>query len=303
MPSDLLSPGRVAAIIEAQFPELKPVRVSYLGEGCDSTTFEVNGRWVFRFPKRDDVEHQLHLESALLPLLARYVPVSIPQFSYHGKPSAEYPRHFAGYEKLPGILGHQLDPAAVRFGDIAPTMAGFLSSLHSFPLSRVTALHLPDYSNEDLIAEAGAEALGHLHLISQVAPDAPIETWRSYLEETSVGPRQSPAPTLVHDDLAAEHILLDPVTQQVTGVIDWSEVSVGDPARDLSCMWHWGGAEFANAVLANYRGEADAGLLGRARYFAACRGVADIAFGLEADRLEYIGTGLRALHLCLSTGL
>lgn len=34
-------------VIDAQFPHLTPLRLTCLGEGCDSTAFEVNGTWVF----------------------------------------------------------------------------------------------------------------------------------------------------------------------------------------------------------------------------------------------------------------
>ena len=47
-----LAATAVASIVELQFPELSPAGAVYLGEGCDSYAFDVNRRWVFRFPKR-----------------------------------------------------------------------------------------------------------------------------------------------------------------------------------------------------------------------------------------------------------
>jgi hypothetical protein len=72
----------IAGVIAEQFGELCPVTVTYLGEGYDSTAFDVNGRWVFRFPKRCDVERQLLLESEILPLLAPRIP-----YRYRASPS------------------------------------------------------------------------------------------------------------------------------------------------------------------------------------------------------------------------
>ena len=40
--------------------------VEHLGEDTDGTDFEVNGQWVFRFPKRADVDKQLAIESRIL---------------------------------------------------------------------------------------------------------------------------------------------------------------------------------------------------------------------------------------------
>jgi hypothetical protein len=37
-----------------------------------------------------------------------------------------------------------------------------------------------------------------------------------------------------------------------------------------------------------------------AHFLAACRGVADVAFGLDTGRQEYIDAGTRALRLCLA---
>ena len=41
------------------------------------------------------------------------------------------------------------------------------------------------------------------------------------------------------------------------------------------------------------------GVLQRARFLAACRGVADVAFGLETGRQEYIQAGIPALGFFL----
>jgi hypothetical protein len=48
-----------------------------------------------------------------------------------------------------------------------------------------------------------------------------------------------------------------------------------------------------------YVGTIDERVLDRARFLAACRGVADVAFGLKTGRREYIDAGRRALDLCL----
>ena len=123
---------------------------------------------------------------------------------------------------------------------------------------------------------------------------------RSFLE-SGVGASQQVriAPTVVHSDLAAEHILLDPETRQVTGIIDWSEIAIGDPAIDFAGMFHWGDADFTKAVLSHYHGASDEELLGRARFFAAARGVGDVVFGVRMQRTEYVDAGVQALRWCV----
>jgi len=46
-------------------------------------------------------------------------------------------------------------------------------------------------------------------------------------------------PRLLHADLTCSHVLDDGPT--VSGIIDWADTEVGDPAVDLAGLWHWGG--------------------------------------------------------------
>jgi aminoglycoside phosphotransferase (APT) family kinase protein len=103
---------------------------------------------------------------------------------------------------------------------------------------------------------------------------------------------------LLHNDLAAEHVLCDAETGIPTGVIDWSDMALGDPAADLAGILHWGGVPLAKLVLAHYDGHVDDHCLARARFLAACRGVGDVRFGLDMNRREYIAAGIRALRMC-----
>src|SRR6185295_12271213 len=95
------------------------------------------------------------------------------------------------------------------------------------------------------------------------------------------------------------HVLWDPARQQLTGIIDWSEIAVSDRSVDLAGFFHWGGRSCIDAVLAAYESPIDEAVLVRAHYLAACRGVGDVAFGIKTGRREYIESGTRALTLCL----
>ncbi len=286
-----------AGIVEAQFPQLVPARVAYLGEGGDSTAFDVNDIWVFRFPKHGDAERQLLVERQILPVLSESAPLPIPIFSFHGEPSPAFPRHFAGYRKLAGVPGSELDPARVPFPVLAPAIGRFLSWLHAFPVGDAVRRGVVREPIDSLIEDVRAQTLADFDLLNTVAPDAPLETWRGYITG-AIATARPPTPVLVHNDVSAEHILLDEAARTITGMIDWGDVAVGDPAVDLAGVFHWGGQAFVDAVLPAYQSPADANLLSRARFLAACRGVEDVRFGLDHDRPDFIVSGLRALRLC-----
>ena len=67
----------------------------------------------------------------------------------------------------------------------------------------------------------------------------------------------------------------------------------------MAGFFHWGGAPFVYDMLPHYAGTIDDGALSCARYIAVCRGVTDVAFGLENARQEYIEAGIRALWICV----
>lgn len=288
----------VAQIVQAQFPSLAPADVVHLGEGCDSEAFEVNGQWVFRFPKRAEIERQLAAESCILSALAEQAPLPIPRFSFHGQPSPLFGRHFAGYPKLPGVPAIHFGPDSLPLLELAPALGRFLEFLHSFPIETAARCGVPEQRIEALADEVRADALDDFHLVAEIAPEASVK-WRSYLEAgfAELGPAR-PTPVLVHNDFAAEHILYDAATQTVSGIIDWTDIALSDLAADFSGVLHWGGEPFLDTVLSSYAGHVDERSLRYARYLAACRGVADVAFGLQTQRGEYISAGLRALRLC-----
>lgn len=84
-----------------------------------------------------------------------------------------------------------------------------------------------------------------------------------------------------HNDLGAEHILVDDLGQ-VTGVIDWSDAARTDPSRDLGSMFRDLGPDAAFRV-AEALGQAITPVEAeRIRFHARCRWIEDAEFALEA---------------------
>jgi aminoglycoside phosphotransferase (APT) family kinase protein len=292
----MLSEFETARLVEAQFPRLAPVAATYLGEGCDSVAFVINGRHVFRFPKKEDVEEQLLREVQVLRHLAPRLNVAIPAYDHVGQPSPPFPRHFGGYPLIRGVPAIHVDLPAEAMRTVAATLGTALSGLHTWDVATARAHGVPSSDVDTVIDEVGAEALADFELVARQAPDAPLDRW---LQALHTRPPATCSTTVVvaHADLSAEHVLYDTSDGVVTGIIDWSEIAISDAAMDIAGLYHWGGQPFVDAVLGQYTGpRPDDALLERAKYLAACRGVADVRFGLERDRAEYVRGGIRALH-------
>lgn len=294
-----LTTRRVTEIVRRQFPEISAIEVSWLGAGYDSTAFDVDHEWVFRFPMRRDVEQQLLLELTVLPILAPLAPLRVPAFCFHGTPSELFPFHFGGYPRIGGIPAILAGASTLQLDDVAPAIGRFLSWLHAFAPAEAARLGVPRVAIETVIRDARDASIADFANVERAVAGGPPRAWLTFLEQGPQGGSDAdPGPVVVHGDLAAEHVLYDPDAEAITGVIDWSEIAITDASADLAALFHWGGPRFADAVLAHYDGAVHAPMLARARYLAACRGVLDVTFGLEKGRPEYVDAGLRALAAC-----
>lgn len=292
--------ARVTAIVRRQFPELALSSVTCLGEGCDNWAFEVDGIWVFRFPKRADVDRQLAVESRMLTVLAGASPIPLPRFCFHGEPSPGFPYRFVGYPKLAGARAIDLDAETMPVDTWAPVLGRFLSWLHRRSVDDAVQLGVERQDVTAALEEVRSDALDDFAILRSCATADTLDRWHAFFQAGPTLPASALPPVVAHMDLAAEHVLYDPAARQITGIIDWTEIAIADRALDLAGVFHWGGPPLVHAVLASYDAPIDAGVLQRARYLAACRGLADVAFGRRTGRPEYVTAGFRALRHCLN---
>ncbi len=220
----------VRRLVHEQFPELPCDGVEKLGEGMDCSAWLVDGRCVFRFPKRETGAECLQNEIRVLPHIAARLPVQASTPRWIGTPTAECVWPFAGYELIAGrsICDVRIpDDVASKF---ARSLARFLKDLHSINVEeahdfgapadewrRLDVAYRCDFARERL---QQAESLG-------LIPNA--SAWQSRLE--------AELQSLVHGDLYSKHVLIDD-DFQLAGIIDWGDVHIGHPAADLAALWN-----------------------------------------------------------------
>lgn len=69
----------------------------------------------------------------------------------------------------------------------------------------------------------------------------------------------------MHGDLVPEHILLDEKTGQLSGIIDFGDVALGDPAQDFLGFWTYGEDTACRIIDLYCSDSTDPGLLRRSR--------------------------------------
>jgi aminoglycoside phosphotransferase (APT) family kinase protein len=264
------------ALLAGQFPDLALDSVQPLGVGFDNTVYLVDDTWVFRFPRREVAVPLMDRELAVLPGLAPRVPLPVPVPELVGHPADGYPWPFWGARLVPGV-----ELAEARLADdmreaLAGQVGTFLRVLHDPAVAQDLGGSLPhDPMRRGTPSTRGPMAREALdRLAARGTWDATTDLDRQ-IDEVIAAADPLPAPTgdpvLVHGDLHLRHLMVG-ADGRATGVIDWGDCCLADPALDLSLAY---GA---------FSGPARAALL--------------TAYGLPVDEERELRARLLAVMLC-----
>jgi aminoglycoside phosphotransferase (APT) family kinase protein len=190
--------------------------------------------WIVRTPRRADVITSARAERHVLDLVRGRLPVAVPDWQIFAPDVIGYPR-LAGTPVVTvgptGPIWNVIDPAApspVFLDD----MAGLFAALAAIPAEAALAAGVTVVSME--------ESRAALRRAMDVTRDALAPSpgvwarWTRWIDDDAMWPASPLA--LVHGDLHPGHMLVD-AGGRVTGVLDWTEAKLTDPAIDLA-MFH-----------------------------------------------------------------
>jgi aminoglycoside phosphotransferase (APT) family kinase protein len=240
--------------------------------GWDNRVTLVDGRWVHRTPRFPDREAQLRRESALLPWLGSRLPLPVPLLEI----VAEDP-FTVRHAYLPG------GPCPGSSAAQGEAVGAFLRALHAIdPDAAVSHGALEaDAAHADLVATVHRMS----RMVLPLLPGRFTRAATALLERVTAPPVQ---PCLSHGDLGPDHILV--LGEQVTGIIDWGDCAVRDPAIDLAWTVFGAGARFADAVVTAYG--ADDATRSRGLDFHLLGPWHEVLYGLDTAQGEFVTSGL-----------
>jgi aminoglycoside phosphotransferase (APT) family kinase protein len=289
------SRDRVAAVgrmVAAHLPGCRVDSVVPVGEGLDHLAVEVNGELIVRWSKEPDPATRaagVDREARLLAAVTAISPLPVPE------PVFTVPEQGClAYRKLPGLplLDLPAPQRSAHGGSVAAILGELLCALHAAPVEQLAALVGVD---DQPLAQWQREAAETYATVARAVPLVHRRVVEAFLEAPL--PAGGWTAVFSHNDLGIEHVLVDPGTGMVTGVIDWGDAAIVDPAIDVGLLWRDLGPAAARAVLGSYRIEVNdlATLEGRAVFYARCRVFEDLAYGLQTGRDRYVGKSLAAL--------
>jgi aminoglycoside phosphotransferase (APT) family kinase protein len=267
----------VRRLLAQQYPDLADLALGVLANGWDNMVCTVGADLLARLPRRAQAAELVEHEQRWLPVLAPRLPLPIPAPVRIGRAALGYPWNWSLVPYLPGQAAalaalENLDAAAVALGEF------------------LAALHVPAPGDAPVNSFRGgplaprADQFVEQLSLQPSGPDADAARaiWKSALEAHAwVGP-----PTWVHGDLHPANILVD--TGQISAVIDFGDLTFGDPATDLAVAWMMFTTR-ERGVFRQAYGKADDDTWARARGWALSLSLVFLTFSADNPLMARIG--------------
>jgi aminoglycoside phosphotransferase (APT) family kinase protein len=260
--------------------------VNQEGSGWDHVAWRVDAvdgtAWIVRVaqgPHEDDWAESIRREVAVMGLARQRLGPIVADAVVLDEAS-----RCLAHRRLPGaalqeLVAHDAVPAAAldrlagEIGGLVATIATIDPAASPEPIPR----------DEDSIDAWRGELPRFVSAIDHLLTATERAAVERFLAGASPPPPDPAERVLCHNDLGAEHVLVDPSTLTVTGVIDWTDAAIADPAAEVGRLLRDLGALRLDAVLDGLgdSGAHRAGLVERGWAYARCLVLEDLAYAVE----------------------
>jgi aminoglycoside phosphotransferase (APT) family kinase protein len=231
----------VRRLLRAQQPQwaglpIEPVTSS----GTDNALYRLGDDMVVRLPLRPSSVGPADKEHRWLPELAPHLPLDVPVPLVRGKPTQGYPWPWSVY---PWFEGEDATRAQVDPRQAAHDLAGFVAALHSLDPTGGPKPSSANFWRGVPLSKRDRATRRAISVSHDLIDTAAVTT--AWDEALRVQAWDRPG-VWIHGDIAAGNLLVR--DGQLSAVIDWGALGIGDPACDLIVAWELFDAE-SRAVL------------------------------------------------------
>jgi aminoglycoside phosphotransferase (APT) family kinase protein len=288
-----VTPGLVRELLAAQHPDLARLPVEFLANGWDNAIFQVGDALLARMPRRLLGARIIAHEQRWLPVVAPRLPLPVPCPSRTGLPGLGFPYSWSLVPYLPGAPAVSAAGrwAPLDLAAVAAAVGGFLRAMH---VAAPPEAPENPFRGVPLIQREETFEANLALLRATMTPETEVAVRRAWADALAV-PAYGGPPLWLHGDLHPANILVR--DGQVSGIIDFGDITAGDPASDLSVAWMLlppGPREELRAAYGGVAGD----LWRRARGWALVLGVVFLAH--SADNPQIQGIGRRTLAAVLA---
>ena len=222
----------VKELIAEQFPQWSKLPITpVVPGGWDNHTYRLGDAMSIRLPSAEGYVAQVAKEQQWLPMLAPHLSLPIPSQIALGKPSKHYPWHWSIYSWIESESANTLPVVELDLSQLAFKLAGFIKELQAIPTmggpnpgahNFLRGAHVSVYEHETLAALA--------QLDESIDVSSLTSIWKK-----AVSCKWERDPVWIHGDIASGNLLI--TEGELTAIIDFGCMGIGDPACDLMIAW------------------------------------------------------------------
>ncbi|MBO9555786.1 phosphotransferase [Cellulomonas sp.] len=238
-----VSEDLVRTLLRAQQPDLADLPLRWIGTGWDNALWRLGDDLALRFPVRETAVPLVTHEQQWLPVLAPRLPVDVPVPVRVGVPGAGYPWPWSVVPWFDAV------PAGLTPVESRDAWCEQLADVF-------VALHRPAPADAPPNPFRGVPiAPRRAAVADRVAAVAPAQADHvlARFDELAAAPAWDGPPLWLHGDPHPANLLVH--DGALRAVIDFGDVTSGDPASDLSTAW----LTFDARARGRFRARVDAG--------------------------------------------
>lgn len=202
-------------------------------------------RWRVRSPRHVEASARLETERQILrafsPAIRAELPFLLPTVAgtvRQGELITFVYSHIAG-------KAHSVEDLAAGTAALALEIGRSIAAIHDLPQELVTTFDLPSYTANEF-RQRKLNELDQAATTGKIPPTL-LRRWEHAMEDVALWRFNA---CVVHGDLHEDNILLN--DDQVSAVIGWTELRVGDPADDFAWLVAVDDSTFVDTVMQAY---------------------------------------------------
>ena len=272
----------VRTLVASARTDLAGLPIVEVGQGWDNSVWRLGQDLAVRVPRRQMAVELLRNEQVWLPQLSAALPLPVPEPLVNGAPTADFPWPWSICRWVPGVSWAESPP----LDEIAAACAlgAFLHALHrpAPPDAPRSPFRGGTVAERDATVRARLSLLADMSMGTSVRIGVLLELWDRVLVADTGSTRWL---SWAHGDLHPLNLACH--DGRLSGVLDFGDLTVGDPAVDLSVGWTVLDAPGRDALFESY--DAGPAAIVRGAGWALNHGLACVTGSADHSAVAAIG--------------